>query len=179
MFEHSPIIASNGYNTRSHDSSGKPVRYPAPSTASAPAAGSVVSGANIFGSSPVSYNWIEYKMSTGSMTAYIKFDKVKGTCTMRFEGAQPQGMPSEMSCGSTGGATQSNPNDVKSDVQYTFVGVEPVSVPAGLYPAASKYTSTYQGTSSTFWTAPGVPGFVKMVTGGSNGGATMELNGWG
>ena len=118
-------------------------------------------------------------MSTSGMTAYIKFDKVKGTCTMRFEGAQAQGMPSEMSCGSTGGTTQSNPNDVKSDVQYTFVGIEPVSVPAGTYPAASKYTSTYQGTSSTFWTAPGVPGFVKMVTSGSNGGATMELNGWG
>ena len=78
-------------------------------------------------------------------------------------------------CSVTGGQTRSNPNDIASDVQYTFEGIEPVSVPAGTYPAASKYTSTVKGITTTFWTAPGVPGFVKMVSGD----ATMELNGWG
>ena len=114
-------------------------------------------------------------MSSGGMTVFMKIDKVKGTCIMRFEGGQVQGMPTEMACGSAGGPARQNPNDVKSDVQFTFVGIEPVSVPAGTYPAASKYTSTYQGVSATYWTAPGVPGFVKMVSGD----AIMELNGWG
>ena len=122
-----------------------------------------------------SYDWIEYKMSSGGMTVFMKIDNVKGTCTMRFEGGGVQGMPSEIPCGSSGGPAQQNPNDVQSDVQFTFVGIEPVAVPAGVYPTASKYTSLYQGVISTFWTSPGVPGFVKMVSGD----ATMELNGWG
>jgi hypothetical protein len=33
--------------------------------------------------------------------------------------------------------------------------------------------------TATYWTAPGVPGFVKMVSSSSDGAATMELNGWG
>jgi len=144
---------------------------------SAPAAGSVVSGAGIFGTASP-YNWIEYKMSSGGMTIYTKYEK-SGKCTMRMEGA---GLPSggmTQDCSSTGGQAQSDPSKVSSDVTYIFVGIEPVSVPAGTYPAASKYTSTYKGVTATFWTAPGVPGFVKMVSSSSDGAATMELNGWG
>jgi len=88
------------------------------------------------------------------------------------------GLPSggmTQDCSATGGQVQRDPSQISSDVTYTFVGIEPVSVPAGTYPTASKYTSQYQGATSTFWTAPGVPGFVKMVSGD----ATMELNGWG
>ena len=144
-------------------------------TTSAGGAGSIVSGANIFGSGVASYDGIGYKMSSGGMTVFMKIDNVKGTCTMRFEGGGVQGMPSEIPCGSSGGPAQQNPNDVQSDVQFTFVGIEPVAVPAGVYPTASKYTSLYQGVISTFWTSPGVPGFVKMVSGD----AIMELNGWG
>lgn len=143
-------------------------------TTSAPATGSVVSGADIFGSSAASYNWIEYKTSSSGMTIYIKYEK-SGKCTMRMEGAGVPGGSMTQDCSVTGGQTRSNPNAVTSDVQYTFVGIEPVSVPAGTYPAASKYTSTVKGITTTFWTAPGVPGFVKMVSGD----ATMELNGWG
>ena len=141
---------------------------------SAPAAGSAVSGANIFGTASP-YNWIEYKMSTSGITIFTKYEK-SGKCTVRMVG---EGLPSggmTQDCSATGGQQQqTNPSEVRSDVTYTFVGIEPVSVPAGTYPAASKYTSTYQGVTSTFWTAPGVPGFVKMVSGD----ATMELNGWG
>jgi hypothetical protein len=142
-------------------------------TTSTPATGSVVSGANIFGAA-TPYNWIEYKTSSSGMTIYTKFEK-SGKCTVRMEGA---GLPSggiTQDCSATGGQAQRDPSQVSSDVTYTFVGIEPISVPAGTYPAASKYTSMYQGASSTFWTAPGVPGFVKMVSGD----ATMELNGWG
>ncbi len=172
----SPTVPATTVTTTKATTAAATTTTVAPSgTTSAPAAGSVVGGAAIFGSSPASYNWIEYKMSSGGMTVFMKIDKVKGTCIMRFEGGQVQGMPTEIACGSAGGPAQQNPNDIKSDVQFTFVGIEPVSVPAGTYPAASKYTSTYQGITATFWTAPGVPGFVKMVSGD----ATMELNGWG
>ena len=142
-------------------------------TTPAPAAGSDISGANIFGTASA-YNWIEYKMSSSGITIYTKYEK-SGKCTVRMVG---EGLPSggmTQDCSATGGQQQTNPSEVSSDVTYTFVGIEPVAVPAGTYPAASKYTSTYQGVTSTFWTAPGVPGFVKMVSGD----ATMELNGWG
>jgi len=147
-----------------------------PAGSSAPAAGSVVSGANIFGGA-TSYNWMEYKMSTSGMTIYTKYEK-SGKCTMRMEGKDLPGGSMTQDCSSTGGQAQqvqNNPSKVSSDVTYTFTGIEPVSVPAGTYPTASKYTSIYKGVTSTFWTAPGVPGFVKMVAGD----VTMELNGWG
>ena len=146
-------------------------------TTSVPSAGSSVSGANIFGGA-TPYNWIEYKMSSGGMTIYTKYEK-SGKCTIRMEGANLPSGGMTQDCSSTGGQAQSDPSKVGSDVTYTFVGIESVSVPAGTYPAASKYTSTYKGVSATFWTAPGVPGFVKMVSGSSDGSATMELNGWG
>ena len=39
--------------------------------------------------------------------------------------------------------------------QITFAGVEPVTVPAGTYPAASKYTKTVNETAITYWAATG------------------------
>jgi hypothetical protein len=121
-------------------------------------------------------------MTSGSggqqMTMYFKFDRQKGTCTMRIEGQQIPGMTGqEMSCGSTGGQTQSNPNQVSSDVTFTYIGTESVAVPAGTF-TASKYTSTYQGTTSTYWIAAGTP-LLKMVSSGGEGSTTMELDGWG
>lgn len=141
----------------------------------APAAGSVVSGASIFGAA-TPYNWIEYKMTTSGMTAYMKMEK-SGKCTMRMEGKDLPGGSMTIDCSSKGGQAQqaqSNPNDVKS-VEFTFAGIEPVTVPAGTYPTASKYTAKSQGITTTYWTAPGVPGFVKTVSGD----VAMELNGWG
>lgn len=149
---------------------------------SSASAGSVVSGANIFGTVP-DYTWMEYKTVTTSdgqtVTMYLKYTK-SGTCTMRIEG---EGMPSggmTMDC-STSGSTeqQSNPSDVKSDVQFTFVGIEPVTVPAGTYATASKYAVTSNGQTVYYWTASGVPGFIKMQYNSSDGNMVTELNGWG
>jgi hypothetical protein len=141
---------------------------------SGPTAGQVLGALN--------YNWVEYKMTSGDggqqVTMYFKFDKQKGTCTMRIEGQNMPGMTGqEMSCGSTSGETQSNPNQMSSDVTLTYIGIESVTVPAGTF-MASKYTSTYQGTTSTYWMVGGTP-LLKVVSGGGEGSSTMELNGWG
>jgi len=141
------------------------------------AAGSSVSAADIFGG--LSYNWIEYKMSTSggsqAMTIYIKYEK-GGKCTMRFDPA-PQGMPATMDCSSTGGKTVSNPNEVSStptDVKFMDVGPDVVTVPAGTY-TAEKYTATVKGNTVTYWVVKGT-GLVKMQGGSSDGSMTMELN---
>ena len=101
----------------------------------APAAGSDVTGANIFGTG-VSYNWIEYKMITSGMTAYMKFEK-SGKCTMRMEGKDLPGGSMTIDCSSKGQTSgqpaQSNPADVKSDVKFTFVGIE-TGIPSELAP---------------------------------------------
>jgi len=114
------------------------------------------------------------------MIVYYKYNQKTGTCTMRFEGAAAEamkGMATEMDCSSTGGSSSSNPNDVKSDVQFVKVGTEVVTVPAGTF-TADKYTSTYQGTTSTYWIVMGKP-LIKMQGGDSTGSVVMELNGMG
>lgn len=139
-----------------------------------------VSGTSLFGG--LNYNWIEYKMSSGSgsqaMTMYIKYEK-GGKCTMRFDPA-PQGMPATMDCTSTGSKAVSNPNDISSsnpDVKFTDIGPDVVTVPAGTY-TAEKYTATMNGATSTYWVVKGT-GMVKMVGGNTQGSMTMELNGIG
>jgi hypothetical protein len=157
------------------------VKVTQPASSSAPVTGSDVTGANIFGTG-ASYNWIEYKMVTSGMTAYMKFEK-SGKCTMRMEGKDLPGGSMTIDCSSKGQTTgqpaQSNPADVKSDVKFTFVGVEPVSVGAGTYPVATKYMATSDGQKTYYWTAAGVPTFVKMQSPSSDGDVIMELNGWG
>jgi hypothetical protein len=112
----------------------------------------------------------------------MKFEK-SGKCTMRMEGKDLPGGSMTIDCSSKGQTSaqpgQSNPADVKSDVKFTFVGVEPVSVGAGTYPAATKYMATSQGQKIYYWTAAGVPTFVKMQSPSSDGDVIMELNGWG
>ncbi len=153
---------------------------PASGTA-APAAGSDVTGANIFGTG-ASYNWIEYKMVTSGLTAYMKFEK-SGKCTMRMEGADLPNGGMTIDCSSKGQTTgqpgQTNPADVKPDVKFSFVGIEPVSVGAGTYPTTTKYMVTTQGQNIYYWTAPGVPTFVKFMSPSKDGDVVMELNGWG
>ena len=61
----------------------------------------------------------------------------------------------------------------------TFVGIEPVSVPAGSYPAASKYTRSVNETTFTYWSASGIPVPVKMISSFPSGSITSELVGWG
>ena len=132
-----------------------------------------VSGSNPFGA--VSYNWVEYKMASQGMTIYMKFDKAAGTCTMRFEGANvPQGMPSTMDCSSSGQKAPSNPNAVSSDVQWSDLGPSPVTVAAGTFADAEKYSGTTKGVTSYYWISKGKP-LLKM----ESGSVSMELNGWG
>jgi hypothetical protein len=100
-----------------------------------------------------------------------------------MEGKDLPGGSMTIDCSSKGQTSgqpaQSNPADVKSDVKFTFVGIEPVSVGAGTYAAASKYMVTSQGQNIYYWTAPGVPTFVKYMSPSSDGNVVMELNGWG
>ena len=176
------------------------------------AAGSVVSGANLFGNA--NYKWFEYKMTSKDMSSNMKTEvsqdtyqgkaathtKMTSTMTTPMAATTITDMYVDASGVSLGGHikmisngqtvldqdippgdTSKAPKDPNTDktVQYTFVGVEPVSVPAGTYPAASKYTATIQGMTSTYWTAPGVPMFVKMVIKSTDGDITQELVGWG
>jgi hypothetical protein len=145
-----------------------------------PVAGSVVTGESIFGAG-ASYNWIEYKMTMEGMTAFMKFEK-SGKCTMRMESADLPGGSMTIDCSPTGqvtGQAQENPAEVRSDVKFIFVGIEPVSVPAGTYLTASKYSVTSDGNTIYYWTAPGVPTFVKYEVTTDDGKAMTELNGWG
>ena len=179
---------------------------------SVPAAGSVVSGANLFGNA--NYKWYEYKMTSKDMSSNTKFEvsqdtykgkavkhtKMTSTMTtpmaattiydiyMDASGVSMGGHMKMISNGQTimdqdipAGDPSKTPKDPTADptVQYTFVGVEPVNVPAGTYPAAMKYTANIQGMTSTYWTAPGVPTFVKMVMKSTDGDITEELVGWG
>lgn len=146
--------------------------------------GSSASGSQLFGG--LNYDWVEYKMVGGGtgadqMTIYYKYNQKTGKCTMRFEGAAAAAMGSgvsEMDCSSTGGSSSSsNPNDVKSDVQFVKVGTDIVTVPAGTF-TADKYTATYQGSTSTYWIVNGKP-LIKMQGGDSTGSVVMELNGMG
>lgn len=61
-----------------------------------------------------------------------------------------------------------------SDVTYAFAGIEPVTVQAGTFPLAAKYTGSAGGQTSTYWKDPLVPVPVKIASAGS----TMELVAW-
>lgn len=154
---------------------------PASSGSSAVAAG----GADLFGN--LNYNWVEYKMSTGSgdqaMTIYYKYDKQTGKCSMRFEGAAAANMPANMQnidCSSKGGQSASNPNQVSSDAQVSCSPLdESVTVPAGTFSATKcTVTSASQGTTSTMWVDKG-KFMVKMEASSSQGSVNMVLNAYG
>jgi hypothetical protein len=150
----------------------------------APSAGSVLGIDKILEQKP--YDWVEYKMSMKAdgedMIVYYKHNMKTGTCSMRFEGAGMEGFGGmTMDCSGSGGNSEaaSNPNEMQSDAQFRFVTIEPVSVPAGTYPTASKYSITSQGETLYYWTAPGVPTFVKYSMKTDEGEIITELNGWG
>jgi len=159
---------------------------PASGTSSPASSGSsavAVGGADLFGN--LNYNWVEYKMSTGSgdqaMTIYYKYDKQTGKCSMRFEGAAAANMPANMQnidCSSKGGQSASNPNQVSSDAQVSCSPLEEsVTVPAGTFSATKcTVTSASQGTTSTMWVDKG-KFMVKMEASSSQGGSvSMVLN---
>ena len=158
---------------------------------STPASGSTgtqaaVSGSDLFGN--LNYNWVEYKMSTGSgndaMTIYMKYNRQTGKCTMRFEGAGAAQMPAgmqEMDCSAQGSQTASagDPNEVRPDAKIDCGLLdESVTVPAGTF-SATKCTVTSQGVTSTSWIAKG-KFMVKMESSSPEGGSVnMVLNAYG
>jgi hypothetical protein len=157
-------------------------------TAAAGSSGSpaaAVSGAGLFGN--LNYNWVEYKMSTGSgsnaMTIYMKYNRQTGKCTMRFEGAGASELPAgmqEMDCSAKSGqASTGDPNKVSSDAQVSCSPLEePVTVPAGTF-SATKCTVTSQGMTSTTWVVKD-KFMVKMEGSSTEGGSTsMVLNAYG
>jgi hypothetical protein len=146
---------------------------------------SAVSGADLFGN--LNYNWVEYKMSTGSgsnaMTIYYKYNKQTGKCSMRFEGAGASDIPAgmqEMDCSGTGssGQASADPNEVRSDAKVDCSLLdESVTVPAGTF-SATKCTVTSQGTTSTSWIAKG-KFLVKTEVNTGEGAMNMVLNAYG
>jgi hypothetical protein len=155
------------------------------SSGSSGSSGAAVSGADLFGS--LNYNWVEYKMSTGSgdesMTIYYKYNKQTGKCSMRFEGAGASQMPAgmqEMDCSGSGssGQASADPNQVKSDAKIDCALLdESVTVPAGTF-SATKCTVTSQGTTSTTWIAKG-KFLVKTEVNTDQGKMNMVLNAYG
>jgi hypothetical protein len=144
------------------------------------------SGSDLFGN--LNYNWVEYKMSTGSggdaMVIYYKYNKATGKCSMRFEGAGASDLPAgmqEMDCsgtGSSGGQASADPNQVKSDAKIDCSLLdESVTVPAGTF-SATKCTVTSQGTTSTSWIAKG-RFLVKSEVNTDDGSMNMVLNSYG
>ena len=157
------------------------------SSGSSGGSASAVSGASLFGG--LNYNWVEYKINTGSgsqgMTIYYKFDKQNGKCTMRFEGAGAANMPASMQnidCSSKGGqtASTSDPNKVSSDATVSCSPLEEsVTVPAGTFSATKcTVTSASQGTTATTWVVKN-KFMVKMETSTSAGAMSMVLNAYG
>ena len=65
------------------------------------------------------------------------------------------------------------------DYSLIYAGTEPVSVPAGTYAAANKYTATVNNNGITYWAVPGIPVPVKWTSSTSQGSSTAELVGWG
>lgn len=153
-------------------------------TTSAPVSnGGSVSGSELFGG--LSYNWVEYKMSTGSgsdsMTIFYKYDKL-GKCSMRFEGAGAANMPANMQnidCSAQGGSTsQNDPNKVSPDTQVTCSPLEEsITVPAGTF-SATKCTMTMKEGSATTWVVKN-KFMVKMQSSSGQGSVDMVLNSYG
>lgn len=71
------------------------------------------------------------------------------------------------------------------NIALTNKGTEPVTVPAGNFPDARKYTGLFRdGTPIAFWVAPGVPvpvryQFPNKDIGGEDPFQSYELQGWG
>jgi hypothetical protein len=175
-----PAAPSTGGTTQAPGSSAVPS-----SSVSSGTSAVAVGGADLFGG--LNYNWVEYKMSTGSgdqsMTIYYKYDKQTGKCSMRFEGAGASQMPANMQnidCSSKGSSQAStDPNQVSSDAKVDCSPLEEsVTVPAGTF-SATKCTVTSHGSTSTTWIVKN-KFMVKMEGSSTEGGSVnMVLNAYG
>lgn len=141
----------------------------------------LVSGSQLLGG--LNYEWTEYKITSTAggekVSMFFKYNQKTGKCTMRIEGMEDQsGMLSNMDCSSSGSAeSASDPNDVGSDVKFTKIATESVSVPAGTF-LADKYMASSGGVTTYYWIASGKP-LLKMEGNSAEGAVTTELSGWG
>lgn len=146
-----------------------------PAGGAAPASGTGLTGAAIAGMTPA-LSWVEYRMNFTGMFITIRYDKKNQSCDMRFEGDVPFGMPSEAKCGAGGHKIYRNPNDISPELVFVDAGPAPVTVPAGTFATAGKYTTAVDGAAASYWIAKGSP-VLKMDNGDILG--PMELQGWG
>ena len=76
-------------------------------------------------------------------------------------------------------SSSSDPAGKYGSSALTSATIDPVTVPAGIYPTATRYTITdTSGTVGSVWVASGVPVPVKYVVGTGDSEVTMELNSW-
>lgn len=148
------------------------------SPASAAGGSPLVSGNTILPAVP--YSWYAYKEFFPGENATINFIvKKDGTCTMWLEGP---GVPVEShDCDWSGWGSwkQMDFNDVKNDknIRFRSLGTEPVTVPAGTFRNATKYTREDLASPVTYWVSPDVPAFLRITFASTN--LTAELSGWG
>lgn len=144
-----------------------------------------VSGTDLFGG--LNYNWVEYKMATGSdsnaMTIYYKYNRQTGKCSMRFEGAGASEMPAgmqEMDCSAKSGSQGSaDPNQVSSDAKVDCSLLdETVTVPAGTF-SATRCTVTTKDTTITSWVVKNKFAVKTEVSSTQGGSMSMVLNSYG
>jgi len=114
----------------------------------------------------------------GNMVSDIYYDKennsiLGGTITMTVNGqTTTRDVPAYQ-------LSRQSINNFNEDSTLTFEGTESVTVPAGTYPSASKYTKSLNETSITYWAVSGIPLPVKEMTSSSQGSSTLELVSWG
>jgi hypothetical protein len=144
-----------------------------------------ISGTDLFGG--LNYNWVEYKMVTGSgsnaMTIYYKHNRQTGKCTMRFEGAGASEIPAgmqEMDCSAKSGSQGSaDPNQVSSDAKVDCSLLdETVTVPAGTF-SATKCTVTTKDATITSWVVKNKFAVKTEVSSTQGGSMSMVLNSYG
>jgi hypothetical protein len=144
-----------------------------------------VSGTDLFGG--LNYNWVEYKMATGSgstaMTIYYKYNRQTGKCSMRFEGAGASEMPAgmqEMDCSAKSSSQGSaDPNQVSSDAKVDCSLLdETVTVPAGTF-SATKCTITTKDATVTSWVVKNKFAVKTEVSSTQGGSMSMVLNAYG
>jgi len=144
-----------------------------------------VSGTDLFGG--LNYNWVEYKMATGSgsnaMTIYYKYNRQTGKCSMRFEGAGASEMPAgmqEMDCSAKGTSQGSaDPNQVSSDAKVDCSLLdETVTVPAGTF-SATRCTITTKDATVTSWVVKNKFAVKTEVSSPQGGSMSMLLNAYG
>lgn len=123
-----------------------------------------------------------YDTSTNRFLGETRFETIKGVLKPAVDSSvyYTEHCREEQPCGEMGFEPFGEMN-----ITLTYQGTESVTVPAGTYPAARKYTGNFRdGTPITFWVAPGIPvpvqyQFPNKYLDGEDPFQSYELKGWG